>query len=732
MSNRVLKKTIAVLLAIMLLLSLTACGTDGNDASDQQSVLSSQTDTNDATQNDGPFLVAPKYPTDDTIVAVSNVVVFGADPTGKKDSTSAVRAAVAAATVAGGGTVWFPAGQYLITGRIDVSTMVTLRGDWQDPSDGSDYGTILLCKPSSADSDNSGLFVMNDNSGIIGMTFYYPEQDINNVKPYPYTIWMKDGSLRTVKNCTFINSYRGIGTEHHEMCQFENLKGTFLKEGIYLTNCADVGTLVDIDMSPDYWANASAPMKKADAKAIAEWSKDNESFGMAIGDVEWDEYLNISIRGFTYGVLFPCKPTRYMGFSSFYNMNISDCLYGMYAQPGTYTSTKDGNQYTALNYICASVLTNSSVSGERYSIYNGTTAISGQIGHIKLCGVKLNGPTHGLLQTTSLSNQFKVKEFTYKTTAKSTGKYFSAINKGQSEEEIQAALDAAGKAGGGTVYVSAGKYEITSGLTVPANVELKGASGVSQRIASYGTVFHVKQSASSRAQTDTKAAVTLNGDNAGVSGIHFLYEANILSINASATYQYYPYTIRGNGKSVYAVNCCISGATHGIDFTDCNEHLISHLVSCAIEKSVVVGGDNGTVIGCLSNATVMYRNRLTMVNEGETMFKNYFIPIGRKITEYITVKEGKNQQVINCFIYGGLYNLVCDGGKDVLAINIAHDGIGDTGSVISMRRGNITIANSLRSGGRPYNHTGGALKLYNQSSVKVAKESDLNFSSPQS
>ncbi|MBQ4082567.1 MAG: hypothetical protein IJC55_04650, partial [Clostridia bacterium] len=51
MSNRVLKKTIAVLLAIMLLLSLTACGTDGNDASDQQSVLSSQTDTNDATQN---------------------------------------------------------------------------------------------------------------------------------------------------------------------------------------------------------------------------------------------------------------------------------------------------------------------------------------------------------------------------------------------------------------------------------------------------------------------------------------------------------------------------------------------------------------------------------------------------------------------------------------------------------------------------------------------------------
>ena len=49
----------------------------------------------------------------------------------------------------------------------------------------------------------------------------------------------------------------------------------------------------------------------------------------------------------------------------------------------------------------------------------------------------------------------------------------ATVNPGQS---IQAALDAVGNAGGGTVYVQPGNYDITASLKVPNNTRLKGVT----------------------------------------------------------------------------------------------------------------------------------------------------------------------------------------------------------------------------------------------------------------
>src|SRR5205085_857269 len=46
---------------------------------------------------------------------------------------------------------------------------------------------------------------------------------------------------------------------------------------------------------------------------------------------------------------------------------------------------------------------------------------------------------------------------------------------------IQTALNAASSAGGGTVYLPAGRYKVTTHLTVPANVELRGSSPIANR-----------------------------------------------------------------------------------------------------------------------------------------------------------------------------------------------------------------------------------------------------------
>ncbi|HLY29663.1 MAG TPA: glycosyl hydrolase family 28-related protein [Ktedonobacterales bacterium] len=59
---------------------------------------------------------------------IYNVKSFGAQGDGSTDDTAAIQAAITAATLAGGGTVWFPAGTY-ITQTLTLGSYVHLRGD---------------------------------------------------------------------------------------------------------------------------------------------------------------------------------------------------------------------------------------------------------------------------------------------------------------------------------------------------------------------------------------------------------------------------------------------------------------------------------------------------------------------------------------------------------------------------------------------------------------------------
>lgn len=70
-----------------------------------------------------------------TTISVSNglfnIVDYGADPTGSSDSAAAINAAIAAATVsvASGGTVYIPAGQFKVLSTITVNKPVNIRGE---------------------------------------------------------------------------------------------------------------------------------------------------------------------------------------------------------------------------------------------------------------------------------------------------------------------------------------------------------------------------------------------------------------------------------------------------------------------------------------------------------------------------------------------------------------------------------------------------------------------------
>lgn len=250
-------------------------------------------------------------------------------------------------------------------------------------------------------------------------------------------------------------------------------------------------------------------------------------------------------------------------------------------------------------------------------------------------------------------------------TVKTTGSYFAVIAEGASEATIQNALTAAGNAGGGIVYLTAGRYVITSGLTVPANVELKGAAGLAQRVANKGTVLDIDQghAASAGSYATAKAAVTLNGANAGVSGIFFLYNENIMSIDDNkGAFNYYPYSIEGKSTGNWVVDCAIAGGSYGVKMTGANFNL-ENVITATTRQDITVNGGSGI-------------------------------------------------RLINNFIYGGNTVLVNNGATDLVAINFGTD---STGSVnFKNNSGSMTVYNPVITSNNLYS---GSVKIYNVSSL---------------
>ena len=232
---------------------------------------------------------------------------YAVDQTGKYDSTDGIQKALWDCFYAGGGTVYLPAGTYLITDTIYVPSYVTLCGDYQDPDaitegDELEYGTIVLAQVDSTDSDSTGTFILRGSSGVVGLTVYYPEQTLNKVLPYPYTFYVPIGTdgnrVMTIKDVTVINGYRGIGTQYdknHECLLVDNFKGTFLKTGLALHNQSDVGRFNDVTVSSQYWAEAAASCMRTEKEAsIKAYTKEN-TVGILASCLEWTTFSKISI-----------------------------------------------------------------------------------------------------------------------------------------------------------------------------------------------------------------------------------------------------------------------------------------------------------------------------------------------------------------------------------------------------------------------------------------------------
>ena len=323
------------------------------------------------------------YPAKDWVVSDYIVTDYGAKAEPGFDNRAAFQAAIDAAYRDGGGVVYVPAGNYEFrstqTGYKKVRVRrgqdeeskdfsyqyvlrlppgVQLRGDWADPEryGGKVKGTVLEVRTGKDAPNHDGaveswwndpqagnalhttytsiadrFIEMTASTGVRNLSICYPEQDIDDVKPYPWTLFQSGGDCATVENVTLVNSYNGFYSAPSELHYLLNCYITALNTGVEVHVCTDIGRIENVKISPRYWAESGLDGAPSTSKARAYTKKHGTGYRMHRSDWEYVSYLDVS--GYNTGMWVGREP----GYSDtpnaqFYGIHIDDCVNGLYVE----------------------------------------------------------------------------------------------------------------------------------------------------------------------------------------------------------------------------------------------------------------------------------------------------------------------------------------------------------------------------------------------------------------
>jgi hypothetical protein len=214
---------------------------------------------------------------------------FGARGDGVTDDTVAFGAALDGAA-ASGGVVFVPAGTYLVQGALSVPQGVTLKGVWESPHHADiGKGSIIYATGNKGQEDGPPLITLHQSSAVTGMTIFYPQQNIDDVQPYPWCI-RGMGMHCSVINVTLVNPYKGIdfGTHPNELHFISNVFGQPLKIGIFVDKCTDIGRIENVHFNPHGWMRAKFP-NAPPLNKIQPYLEKN-FVGFVLGRTDW-EYM---------------------------------------------------------------------------------------------------------------------------------------------------------------------------------------------------------------------------------------------------------------------------------------------------------------------------------------------------------------------------------------------------------------------------------------------------------
>lgn len=264
-------------------------------------------------------LAAPRPP--DAIVATS--APYRAKGDSRTDDTAAIQRALDAAAK-GGGTVYLPRGQYLLEGRLNVPSGVTLKGMWESvPAHNgirdagmpkpTDDGTTLLLTADKGTEDATATITLNTNSTLKGLVLYYPKQPTDTAPiPYPWAIAMR-GKNPAVLDVEMLNPYNGIDASQNERHLIRNVQGQPLRRGVWVDSIYDIGRLENVHFNP-WWS-----MKPE----LFKWQMENgEAF--IFGRTDWQYVLNTFCYGYKVGYKFVESKTGATN-GNFLGIGADDC-----------------------------------------------------------------------------------------------------------------------------------------------------------------------------------------------------------------------------------------------------------------------------------------------------------------------------------------------------------------------------------------------------------------------
>lgn len=333
------------------------------------------------------YAIPTIFPTRDFVISDFIVTDFGAQAQPGFDNRAAFQAAINAAHNSGGGVVFIPAGNYEFhsaqTGNMSnvryrtgdqasdeerrsfqyefVLTLpqgVQLRGDRANPDehDGQVLGTILEVHVGH-DSPNASNVVptwwndpqagnalfstytnisdrfieMNESTGVTNLSIWYPNQDINNVVAYPWTLFQTHGNSATIENVTLVNSYNGFISAPSELHYVLHSHMTALNTAIQVHVCTDIGRIENVLISPSVWANSGLPGAPSFDAVRARTRAYGTGFRMHRSD--WEYVAHLTITGYNIGMWVGREP----GFihspnAQFFDIHLTDNETSLFVQ----------------------------------------------------------------------------------------------------------------------------------------------------------------------------------------------------------------------------------------------------------------------------------------------------------------------------------------------------------------------------------------------------------------
>ena len=192
------------------------------------------------------------------VEGVFNAKAYNAKGDGITDDTRAIQATLDAAGKTGG-QVYLPPAKYLINGSLHVPAGVSVMGSANMPQYSEPLiGTILLSTGGRDNEMAPALFELGTSSSVSGLTVYYPEQNVKDIHPYPWTFHLQ-GNDNTVENITLINSYNGIkvGPEPNVRHRIRSVYGCVLRRGVEIDGCTDIGRVENVQFHGHWWWSGS-------------------------------------------------------------------------------------------------------------------------------------------------------------------------------------------------------------------------------------------------------------------------------------------------------------------------------------------------------------------------------------------------------------------------------------------------------------------------------------------